>query len=277
MAKKNIIWLASFPKSGNTWSRVFLGNYLLNRPRPMSLNDIGAISHGDARTDWYKRVAGGEIDPKNDFQTLALRPKVLAAITANGADVNLVKSHNQNDVASGHVLIPAELSRSAVYFVRNPLDVVLSYAAHFGVSHEGAAKQMADYGNTIGGNDVQVRQWTGSWSTHVTSWTDKAAFPIHVMRYEDMLDNPTQTFGAMIKALGIPLDNARLEKAIQFSSFNQVQAQEKISGFKEKVEGQEQFFRSGKSEQWRTELDPALIERIVNDHGKVMERYGYLP
>ena len=86
-----------------------------------------------------------------------------------------------------------------------------------------------------------------------------------------------QSFGGMLESLGIPLDPARLQKSVKFSAFNQVSAQERLSGFNEKLKGQGAFFRSGKAGQWKTELDPKLVDRIVSDHGDVMERYGYLP
>ena len=275
--QKNIVWLASYPKSGNTWSRIFLGNYLLNRPRPISLNDLGNFGQGDSRRAQYEHLNGGPLAAGDVSGTLRVRSQVLNRISSNGADINLLKTHNQNTAVGNANLIPRDLTRAAICFVRNPLDVVLSYAAHYGISHEKAAEEMADKHKSIGGSKSQVHQWTGNWSDHVLSWTGATGFPVHVMRYEDMLDDPETAFSGMLKSLNVPIEQQRLAKAIKFSSFNQVSAQERIAGFNEKLEGQGSFFRKGQSGQWKSDLDPRLVERIVEDHTHVMERFGYLP
>ena len=91
-APKSIIWLASYPKSGNTWTRIFLANYLMNSDKPVPINQVHRFGMGDSIPRMYQMVAGRQIDVRDYQETLKLRDKVLAGIVANKADVNFVKT-----------------------------------------------------------------------------------------------------------------------------------------------------------------------------------------
>ena len=100
-APKSIIWLASYPKSGNTWTRIFLANYLMNSDKPVPINQVHRFGMGDSIPRMYQMVAGRQIDVRDYQETLKLRDKVLAGIVANKADVNFVKTHNVRAEAFG--------------------------------------------------------------------------------------------------------------------------------------------------------------------------------
>jgi hypothetical protein len=274
--KKNIVWLASYPKSGNTWVRIFLANYLFNRTTPMPINEVHRLGMGDSIARTYARVAGRPIDPTDPRQTLPLRAGVLRAITNNGADVNLVKTHNARDFAFGTELIPADVTRAAVYILRNPLDVVLSWSRHYGDTPEETVARMARTDNSIAGDTSTVPQFLGSWSAHVAGWTKPARFPVLVLRYEDLHERPRESFARLLDLLGVTLDEERLDRAIRFASFDEVSRQESESQFVEKSATAERFFTAGTAGQWREGLEPALAERLTRDHRKVMKKYGYL-
>ena len=275
--KKSIVWLASYPKSGNTWLRIFLANYLMNADRPVPINQVHRFGMGDSITRTYNIVAGRQIDPNDFHLTLSLRDKVLRGIVGNNADVNFVKTHNIRAEAHGVTLIPDALTRSAVYILRNPLDMLLSYARHFGLGDAAAAEAISRSDNVSTPEANTVMQFLGGWSEHVESWTrKKAPWPRLVLRYEDLLAEPEQNFGLLLRHIGMPVDEARLEKAIRFASFDELAKQEESAGFVERSPKAERFFAKGKSGQWKTDLAPEIVERIRRDHGKVMERHGYL-
>jgi len=121
-----------------------------------------------------------------------------------------------------------------------------------------------------------VTQFLGSWSEHVRSWTAKAPYPILVLRYEDMLSDPRGSFAKLLAHLGMPVDPDRLDRAIRFSSFDELSAQEKADGFVEKSAESERFFAKGQSDQWKTDLPPRLVKKMKHAHRKVMKQYGYL-
>ncbi|MGF1500539.1 MAG: sulfotransferase domain-containing protein [Paracoccaceae bacterium] len=276
MAKKSIVWLASYPKSGNTWARIFLANYLLNRQTPMPINEIHRIGIGDAIAKTYAMVAGQRIDPRDVALSLKLRPKVLAGIVANDADLNLVKTHNIRSIARGVELVPRPLTRSAVYIVRDPHDVVLSYARHFGLTPEETVTRLGHKDNAVAGDANNVTQFLGSWSDHALSWTKSPGFPVLVLRYEDLHAAPEREFARLVEHLGMPVEDERLARAIRFSAFDEVSRQEATVPFIERSHTGERFFHTGTAGAGIAAISPALVERIRTDHGKVMKQFGYL-
>lgn len=274
--KKSIVWMASYPKSGNTWARIFLANYVANVDAPVPINNAHRIAMGDSIAKTYRMVAGQAIDVTDIDLTLRLRPKVLHGIVANNADINLVKTHNARITARGVTLIPDDVTRSAFYIMRNPLDMVLSYARHYGMTPDEAVEVVSHPDNANPPDDQTVTQFMGSWSEHVRSWTAKAPYPILVLRYEDMLADPRASFARLLTHLGMPIDPERLDRAIRFSSFDELSEQEKAEGFIEKSPESERFFAKGQSEQWKTDLPPRLIKKMKHAHRKVMKQYGYL-
>lgn len=274
--KKSIIWLASYPKSGNTWARIFLANYLANQDKPVPINQIYRFGIGDGIMSTYRTVAGGDFDIQDHVLSLRLRQKVLRGIVANNADVNFVKTHNICASAYNVELIPDHLTRSAVYFIRNPLDVTLSFARHFGRTKKEAVKALGNSNHVTTPDASNVWQYLGSWSDHVQSWTKEKPYPVLVIRYEDMLEEPEEAFSSLLKHIGIPVEQARLEKAIRFASFEESSKQEDEGGFKEASPKTEKFFTKGKSGQWQDELDSDLIKNTKRWHRKVMKKYGYL-
>ena len=278
MPRKNIVWLASYPKSGNTWTRIFLANYLLNPDKPLPINQVHRIGIGDAISGAYKIVGGGRYDPMDYIGHLKMRPKVLAGIANNGADLNFVKTHNLNDKAFGHRLIEPTLTKSAVYIVRNPLDVAISYARHYGMTPSEACHAIGRTDNTTAADSGSVKQYLGNWSDHVRGWTKpkSKAFPVHTMRYEDMQADPAAAFSAFLKFIGVPVEDDKLAKAVRFSSFDEVSKQEAKGGFIEQSRNNQKFFHTGKSGQWEDVLDPDDIAHVQETHGPVMRAFGYL-
>ncbi|WP_101067960.1 sulfotransferase domain-containing protein [Roseovarius salinarum] len=274
--KKSIVWLASYPKSGNTWVRIFLANYLMNPDKPVPINQVHRFGIGDSIAKTYRQVAGREIDYNDPNTVLPLRDRVLRGIVGNNADVNLVKTHNIRDTAFGVDLVPKKYTRSAIYILRNPLDMVLSYARHHGLTLEQTVEAIGRNDNATQGVGEAVITFLGTWSEHVDSWTRPASYPQMVVRYEDLLEDPETHFAKVVEHLGVPVQQERLKRAIRFSSFEELSEQEKKSGFVEKSRQADRFFASGKSGQWREKLPQDLADKVMRDHERVMKQYGYL-
>ena len=275
--KASIVWLASYPKSGNTWARIFLANYLTNAQTPVSINDVHRFAMGDSITKTYRMVAKGEpVDLDDVDVTLRLRDPVLRGIIGNGADVNLVKTHNIRGVARGVELIPAKYTRSSIYILRNPLDMVLSYARHYGIDVAKAVETIGRSDNANATDGGAVWQFLGTWSEHVNSWTKPAPYPSLVLRYEDMLSRPEHSFGALVTHLGLPLDAERLDRAIRHASFDEVKGQEAKTGFTENPGKSATFFTSGKAGAWKEAMTDELVKKLKSDHRITMKRFGYL-
>lgn len=272
---RTLVWLASYPKSGNTWLRAFLANYFIDATAPVSINEMQTISFGDSSAPAYADLGRCNPATLGPAQIAALRERHLERVSRNG-QVNFVKTHNANIRVAGRWLIPARLTRAAVYIIRDPRDLVLSYADHFGLDPAAAATAIASAENRVPTNSRTVMQFLGNWSDHVRSWARAKDFPVLVLRYEDMLADAQAQFERVLRLIGAPIDTATLAQATRFSGFDALAAQEKAAGFREKGHSQQRFFRKGVSGQWRDALPGDIVKRIGADHGAVMKRHGYL-
>ncbi|MEM9046568.1 MAG: sulfotransferase domain-containing protein [Pseudomonadota bacterium] len=273
--QRNIIWLASYPKSGNTWLRAFLTNYFIGGDGPLPLKDLGKLTESDCNAKRISEIAGQDHRELDQPAIYRARQMYLASL-ANRSKPTLVKTHNARGDVAGVEVIPVGISKAAVYLVRNPLDMLISYADHMGTSVEVAASNIADPRNIAPGSENQTVHFLGSWSAHVQSWLGGEGIPTQILRYEDMLDRPEKSFAAAVKAIGAPFDTTRLTRAIEASGFETLSRLEAEEGFGERSVAQERFFRKGKKDQWKETLPGAIVDRIVADHGDVMRFLKYL-
>ena len=274
-----IYWIASYPKSGNTWFRVVLTNLKAGGETPA---DINALTEGGIASSrhWIESVAGYELSDLDQDEIDTLRAHVYRW-TAEQGELGHHKIHDAYRVlASGDPLIPTEATLGALYILRNPLDVAPSYANHNQCTIDAAITMMADPDTALSPGKRrlhhQMRQIMGGWSDHVASWVDAAPFPVMTLRYEDMIANPADSFAGAMRFLGLPDDAQKLQRAIDFSSFDTLAGQEAENGFRERPIKAQRFFRKGKAGDWRDSLDLEQIARVIADHGPMMRRFGYL-
>ncbi len=272
-----IVWLASYPKSGNTWIRNFLHNILRDPKGTYDINKMTDLSTGDSIVDWFQRVIKKPRAEWSDQEIADARWEVQRLITLSRPDNVFVKTHNAMVEYLGQPLIHMQWTAGAIYIIRNPLDVAISAADHYGTDIDGAIANMAKSNNGTLGSEKAVYEVHNSWSTHVLSWTQNPHPGLLVVRYEDMLKKPKLAFGNVVRFLGLPAPPERIERAIENSSFEKLRQQEEAGGFRERSEKAERFFRVGKSGQWRDILTKAQIDRIVEAHKEQMARFGYWP
>lgn len=272
-----IIWLASYPKSGNTWLRAFLANYFRNPDRPVPINELPHFAIGDGFYVHYEQVSGKKASELTEEEIRALRPKVHQWFATGGGETVFVKTHNYVGHEEGQPLITPAATAGAIYVVRNPIDVAVSFAHHYQVSYDRAVELMCTKNNVMPGSDKLRPAFLGDWTQHVRSWTEAPGLTRHVMRYEDMQRKPGPTFRALVKFLGLPGSANRLRKAIRFSSFRELQRQEQQHSFVEaRPDGSTPFFREGRGGIGRETLTREQIDRLVEAHGEAMRRFGYL-
>jgi hypothetical protein len=275
----NICWIASYPKSGNTWMRAFVENYLRDPPQPVRINDLFRLSTAESQSERYQRYVGeGKSLRDLDLEEIcAIRPLVHTDIARESDGTRFVKTHNFLGEFGGFPLHQSTVTSGAIYLVRNPLDVVISMANYFDTSIDEAIDSMAEEMTGTPNEARHVPQLISSWSKHVESWTARGEDSILVLRYEDLLDRPEKAFRKVESFLGARKNPARLRKAIRFSCFDQMKQQELKGGFVEKHENANAFFRSGSKSQWRERLSAAQVDHIVGQHHDQMARFKYLP
>ena len=277
---KGIIWLASYPKSGNTWFRVFLTNLLRGGDTPADINELEHTPIAGAR-EIFDNAMGFEASDLTADEIDRLRPEFYAYLAENAEEQLYMKIHDAYTcLEDTRPLIPQEATRCALYFIRNPLDVAVSVAHHSGSDCTKSAIKMADdtvaFCSQPGRLHDQLRQKLLSWSNHVLSWVDRAPFPVCMIRYEDMKSHPLETFTKAVRFAGLDHTGEKIQKAIDFSSFDVVQQQEEAEGFREKSSASGRFFRKGQVGSWREELNESQASKIAHDHREVMRRFGYL-
>jgi aryl sulfotransferase len=275
-----IVWLASYPKSGNTWLRIFLANFQARENRPADINDLdaGGISSDRCAADNALGVECSDLTPD---ELDRYRPAVYRNVAQCSEKDLFIKIHDAYTFNSNaEPLIPADVTRAAVYLVRNPLDVAVSFAHHANEALNDTVDRMSRETMTFAEHhdrlDLHLPQRLMSWSQHVLSWLDQRAIPVRVMRYEDMYRRPVEEFTETIRFIGLEVDVERVRLAVAFSSFETLRQQELKHGFREKPYGAASFFRGGGVDGWRETLTKSQVERLVHDHGAVMRRLGYL-
>jgi hypothetical protein len=272
-----IIWLASYPKSGNTWLRAFLANYLSNAQRALPINDLPNHILGDNMIAHYVQYSG--LKPEQlDRETVAkLRPRVHRWLAASRPEDVFVKTHNVIARIDGVPLITPEATAGAIYVVRNPFDVAISFTHHYQVTLDRAIESLAEPNYFLPAQSSQVEQYLGSWGRHVTSWTKAPGLTCHLMRYEEMTAAPLKAFGDLVRFLGLPPDMDRLKRAVAFSDFKELSRQEgNVRFIESRPDGKSKFFREGRSGQWRELFSQAQIDRLVEAQRPVLLELGYL-
>lgn len=280
-ASRGIVWIASYPRSGNTWTRHFLNNLLsVVEGRGDEPADINAI---DERTIWdiparrFEEVLGKGLKTAMRAEIAAARAEVQRRIAEAADGAALVKTHNALLLDRGHPTINFKVTAGALYIVRDPRDVAISFAHHFGINIDTAITRMGQPGVETDVNEGVAYEVYGSWSEHVESWTRNPHRAILVVRYEDMLREPERTFAAIARHLQIAASPEQVRRAIELSAFAEAQRQEAAHGYRERPKESKVFFRTGRAGQWRETLTREQVDRIFADHSEQMARYGYVP
>lgn len=274
------VWLASYPKSGNTWVRAMMA----------------ALDHGhcDLNTTIRGSVIASARAPLERLTGLVsselfleevelFRPLVDAQLDGRGTGEEGVwhrKIHDALFTRDGAPIVPPEATRAAIYLVRDPRDVAVSFSHHMGIDIAKVVRRMARPSARMAGYDrrvsTQFGQHLGTWSSHVEGWLDHELFPVVLVRYEDMLADPAAQLARIAHTLGREATTEQLEAAVAATSFDKLKSQEIESGFHEGPHRERAFFRRGIAGAWRDELPPELAAQIESDHGRVMTRLGYL-
>lgn len=273
----NIVWLASYPKSGNTWLRAFLANLVANRVDAVTPNELARYGDDEASPERYTAIAGRPSSDLTVEELSAVRPQVHAAIASRAQGTRFVKTHNLSGSFDGHPLHNWDVTAGAVYVVRNPLDVVVSMTHHFGLDVDAAIERLGNDDVATANDDLFVSQILRSWSTHVKSWADLASEKILVVRFEDLIEKPAKPFTKVAKLVGLGQDRARIDRAIRHSAFQSLASMEKKHGFVEASDKAGRFFRKGRVNEWRDVLTRQQAMRVIDAHREQMQRFGYVP
>ncbi len=227
---KNIIWLASYPKSGNTWLRIFLENIRSESDRPVNINDLSLTKIASSRT-LFDRFSGLSSSDLTEEEIDRFRPHVYQLLSKEANSDTLLKVHDAWRLNSDQEeLFPGNITKAVVYIIRHPLDVLVSNAYHNSTDFQKSAQRMNTNHILCNKADClynQLKQELFSWSNHVVSWVDRSELPVITIRYEDLIKSPVETFSKVLRFIDWKYSKEEIYKSIEFSEIEVLKKQER--------------------------------------------------
>jgi aryl sulfotransferase len=275
------IWLASYPRSGNTWTRITLYS-LRGGGGEVDFDEVSQFGRMASRRERIDRVLEVDSGLMTPAEMEELRPDANAALYAARYEPELCKVHDAwIRTPGGRPVFDASFTHAAIYLVRDPRDVAVSWARFVNWPIDRSVDFLCSPTASLGtspraGIGTQLTQRLGSWSDHVRSWIDESGLDPLVLRYEDMLADPAGALRRMAAHIGWDAPDEAVSRAVEMTRFDRLAAKEQREGFAERAPQSERFFHSGKSGSWRSVLSPEQVIRLESEHAPMMERFGYL-
>ena len=289
MYESMILWLASYPKSGNTMLRSLIAAYFFTKDGNFNFEALGFINQfPDVK--FFKNL---EIDIYDD--TEVTKNYIKAQQEINKKDKNsmrFLKTHSTLHDIGGNKFTDLHNSLGAIYIVRDPRNVVKSYANHNQMNLDIATNALKSFrvlgGNRNASNDAdRIRTHVGSWSSHYNTWKvfDKLNKYL-LVKYEDLVKDTEKTFIQILNFIyklnnvKLIIDKKKLQNAIKTTSFKNLQSLEEKMNFPEAVKDQEnnsvKFFKYGPKNDGKESLPKELKKIIEDSFVKEMKELNYL-
>jgi hypothetical protein len=278
-----IIWLASYPKSGNTLLRSILSSYFYSKEGEFSFNNLNYISQFPLTSQFMS--AGINID--NDEEVFKNFINVQNLLNEEKGKVKFFKTHSALSKMHGCNFTDLNNTLGVIYIVRDPRNVVNSLAHHNDLSIDVAAETMIDNSKFLLKSVKNCRVFLGSWSFNYNSWKNLQVKNKYLLiKYEDLINKKKTTMLKILKfldQLGMKsqLDMVKLNKAIKSTDFKKVKNLEQNETFYEgvldaKTGKRKIFFNLGPSNDWRRLLDSKIKIKLEKAFEKEMVELGYL-
>ena len=282
-----IIWLASYPKSGNTWVRAFITSLIYESSGNNSLEHIAQIRSYPLSQDFYNLL-----DDFNDLKKIAANWESSQSIINLQKKIKIIKTHHALCQINNYPFTNYKNSIGAIYIVRDPRNVITSLMHHYSIeNYNEALKFILDKDRFTGKlgrkenyqRETQFPTYISNWKNHYNSWNSfKKNFLL--IKYEDLINNPKKTFNKiskyLSKVLNVKIDDNRINEAIEKSSFKNLQKSEEKFGFVEAPFGgitdKKKFFNLGPKNNWREFLPTKIKNEIEKKFEKEMIKLGYL-
>ena len=269
-----IIWIASYPKSGNTYLRSFLSSYYFSKNGKFdfslleNIKNFPGIHYSKNRSDSNLEASRNWIVNQNYF--------------FEKEKLNFLKTHNSMKLFEGNKFTTKDQTIGAVYIYRDPRNIITSLKNHYSMNYQNAFNFMTDDKSFIiqdsYDNDKSNFTYLGSWESHYKSWFSIKDFRIMLIKYEDLQDRKFEIFLDLVKFVNSLADKdekvneKKLEKSIKSTNFSVLKNSERNHGFvesvKSKISGQKvSFFNLGFNNRWKKNL-PQDFQIRMSDYFK---------
>lgn len=272
-----IVYISSYPRSGNTFLRTLLANYLSGANRPLTPKDVAFFGAGEKQEAYWRDCTGQDWRQRTLETEWRARPAYFERVRAMPGEGPVhLKTHTLNGLVFGEPAFAFQPGDRIVYLVRHPLDVIVSGAHFFQTDLEAMAGRLLTSGafNTSDGGYYEV---TGSWAENVGGWTTETRCPVLLVRYDGLRAAPAAEFARILGFLGLEPEPARIERTLVHSAFEIQKAAHAEEGFDQGPgrDPRHLFYRVGEAGQWRTVLPRRLIDQVVESVGPYMDAFGF--
>ena len=282
------IWLASYPKSGNTLVRGLLSSYFFSKDGFFNFEIIKNIKQFP-HIGLFENLG---IDLKNEDEIVKNYIRAQASINQTNS-IQFLKTHSYLFNINNNPFTDLNNSLGAIYIVRDPRNVVTSYAHHNSISIKDSAERMVNsihYGGNLNSDHVSDRTkvYLGSWNSNYNSWKSfKDPGKYLLVKYEDLITNKEEKlleileFIHNLKKINFSVDKKKLKNVIESTSFENMKKLEKKLGFIEsktniKTGKKIPFFNLGSKNIWRNILNDEIRRKIEQSFENEMKELGYL-
>ena len=263
-----IIWLASYPKSGNTYLRSFLCGYYFSKNGKFEFNQLKNIDQYPDKKFFDTEIKSAEDASKNWIKS---QNKI------NLSKKNFIfKTHSALVTLNNNPFTSPNNTLGVIYIVRDPRNVITSIKNHYTMNYDEALNMMFNKNEYLydksKGNDLSRYTFLGSWSDHYKSWISAKNYNRIVIRYEDLENNKLETLKNLIifvnKISGIKeIDEKKFRNAVQSTNFKNLRIKEKLEGFPEAVQSKQskktlKFFNLGFENKWQKILPENVKMRL---------------
>ena len=278
-----IIWLASYPKSGNTWIRIFLDTLLFSQNEnkvDINYNAIGQFplkSHFNHLTN--------NVDNLNEFAKNCITAQ--ESINLDNK-IKIFKTHNAywKHKETNYSFTNEENTLGVIYIVRDPRNIITSVLNYFNkANYDKALEFMQDEKKILGGSETEIGIPTiiSSWSNHYNSWKKFKKNNL-LIKYENLVNNPREEFFKItdfLTKLGkFNFDENKILEIIKDCEFSKLSSQETNKGFIGNTAKNRQlkrkFFNLGPENDWKKLLSNEMNEKVKKLFKKEMEEIGYI-
>ena len=283
-----IIWLTSYPKSGNTWVRSFLVSLLYNKKNETNLEGLNNIPQYPLRSHFNNLL--DNIDDINEVSS----KWIISQKRINSDKKNkFFKTHHALCKIGKFSFTNYETSLGAIHIVRDPRNIINSILYHYSKKSFLEAKEfMLDETRALGKkfdpNSPSVNQdmftVLTSWKTHYNSWKNFKKNYL-LIKYENLVSEPNKEFRKITKYLNdvmhIKIEEDKIDHAIKSNSFENLKKIENRDGFKEAIKDKssgevKRFFNLGPNNKWEKILDSEIKDEIEKKFNVEMKELGYL-
>ena len=279
-----IIWIASYPKSGNTWLRSLLCSYFYSNDGSFNFNLLKNINAFPSEND-FKNYEDKFEKPEDTAKYWIKEQEKIN----QPKKINFLKTHNALCKINNFRFTNTSNTLGAIYIIRDPRKVITSLAHHYQISKEEALNFMLDEKRGIVSkvnNRYLGFQALFSWILNQKSWIDNKSFPVLLVRYEDL---ELETYNTFIKILEFinnltknsePINKGKVKKCIENCSFNKMKKEEKEKGFFEAIKKKDtdekiKFFNLGKDNDYKKLLDEKLLFQMNEIFKNEIKQYNY--